>query len=86
MSGLHYKHQFPGIFPLECHPAKQDSDRVPADCSEAPKIFGGGAGAKSPVGGIGIEHPSDCFAFEIEKMQKIGDDVLIEYKRKVYGK
>lgn len=52
----------------------------------APKIFGGGAGAKSPVGGTGIEHPSDCFAFEIEKMQKIGDDVLIEYKRKVYGK
>ena len=52
----------------------------------APKIFGGGAGAKSPVGGTGIEHLSDCFAFEIEKMQKIGDDVLIEYKRKVYGK
>jgi diaminohydroxyphosphoribosylaminopyrimidine deaminase/5-amino-6-(5-phosphoribosylamino)uracil reductase len=45
----------------------------------APKIFGG-AGAKTPVEGIGVELPSAAVSFHLEKMRQIGADLLMEYK------
>lgn len=44
----------------------------------APKIFGG-AEAKGPVTGIGVENPGQSIRLEIEKISPIGEDVLIEY-------
>ena len=43
----------------------------------APKIFGGKA--KTPVEGEGIELPENCFQIELERIEKIGDDILAEY-------
>ena len=43
----------------------------------APKIFGGKA--KTPVEGEGIELPENCFQLELERIEKIGDDILAEY-------
>lgn len=43
----------------------------------APKIFGGKA--KTPVGGEGIDFPENCFQLELERIEKIGDDILAEY-------
>ncbi len=48
-------------------------------CYIAPKVFGGAA-AKSPVGGIGVERPADGFAFTTAGVRRIGGDVLIEYE------
>lgn len=51
----------------------------------APKIFGG-AGAKSPVSGIGASAPSDAFMLTDTKVKHIGDDILIESRVKnVHG-
>ncbi|MDE6788195.1 MAG: bifunctional diaminohydroxyphosphoribosylaminopyrimidine deaminase/5-amino-6-(5-phosphoribosylamino)uracil reductase RibD [Ruminococcus sp.] len=51
----------------------------------APKIFGG-AGAKSPVSGIGVPVPSDAFMLTDTKVKYIGDDILIESRVKnVHG-
>lgn len=47
----------------------------------APKIFGG-AGAKSPVAGIGVENPKQSARLELENLSVIGEDVLIEYRVK----
>lgn len=47
----------------------------------APKIFGG-ITAKSPVGGIGEELPSDCFKLSPKKIRSLGDDLMIEYEVK----
>lgn len=44
----------------------------------APKIFGG-KDAKSPVEGIGIEAVSDAARLSLNKMEKIGEDVLLSY-------
>ena len=43
----------------------------------APKIFGGKA--KTPVEGEGIDFPENCFQLELERIEKIGDDILAEY-------
>ena len=51
----------------------------------APKIFGG-AGAKSPVGGIGVDLPENAFMLEKTDIRRIGDDILIESRVKnVHG-
>ncbi|MDE7105267.1 MAG: bifunctional diaminohydroxyphosphoribosylaminopyrimidine deaminase/5-amino-6-(5-phosphoribosylamino)uracil reductase RibD [Ruminococcus sp.] len=47
----------------------------------APKIFGG-AGAKSPVSGIGVHEPSDAFMLTDTKIRYFGDDILIESRVK----
>lgn len=45
----------------------------------APKFFGGAG--KSPVGGEGVNLPSEAFNFQLEKISRFGDDVLLEYKK-----
>lgn len=45
----------------------------------APKILGGSR-AKSPVGGRGIDQPSDAYLFKNVGCKMIGDDILLEYK------
>lgn len=46
----------------------------------APKVFGG-ADAKSPVEGLGIEEVSDATEFNLIDIKKIGQDVLLSYER-----
>lgn len=46
----------------------------------APKVFGG-ADAKSPVQGLGIEEVSDATEFNLIDIKKIGQDVLLSYER-----
>lgn len=43
----------------------------------SPKIFGG-AGAKSPVSGMGVSSPDDAFMLENADIKPIGSDFLIE--------
>ncbi len=43
----------------------------------APKLFGG-VDAKTPIEGVGIAHPSDCYHLVNQKIQVIGDDIRIE--------
>lgn len=51
----------------------------------APKIFGG-AGAKSPVAGIGADKPDNAFMFETVSVKHFGEDILIESRVKnVHG-
>ena len=51
----------------------------------APKVFGG-INAKSPVGGIGADIPSDAFMLETVSVRNIGEDILIESRVKdVHG-
>ena len=45
----------------------------------SPKIFGG-AGAKSPVSGMGVNSPDNAFMLENTNIRQIGDDFLIEGK------
>ena len=45
----------------------------------APKIIGG-AGAKPPVGGAGIEKMSDCIQLSQPEMTVFGQDILLEYR------
>lgn len=45
----------------------------------APKMFGG-IGAKSPVGGIGVEEPGQAFRLRDGRIQMIGEDILIEWE------
>ena len=44
----------------------------------APKIIGG-AGAKSPVGGAGIEKMADCIQLSQPEMTVFDQDILLEY-------
>ena len=44
----------------------------------APKIIGG-AGAKSPVGGVGIEKMADCIQLSQPEMRVFDQDILLEY-------
>ena len=46
-------------------------------CYIAPKIFGG-AGAKTPVGGQGVDGPGGAFMIKNTKISRLGDDFLIE--------
>ena len=52
----------------------------------SPKIFGG-TGAKSPVGGIGIENPNNAFMLVRKNMEIFDEDLLLEYEviNNVYG-
>lgn len=47
----------------------------------APKVFGG-AGAKSPVEGLGVESPSEAAQFTITNTKIIGEDLLITLDKK----
>lgn len=47
----------------------------------APKIFGG-AQAKSPVAGIGVDTTDEAYQMALHDMEQIGDDVVLTYKRK----
>ena len=47
----------------------------------APKILGG-TQAKSPVGGLGIEDPSEAYLLKNGTCCTIGNDILLEYKLK----
>ena len=44
----------------------------------APKLFGG-AGAKTPVEGSGVELPDQAVRLSLEKVTAVGEDLLIEY-------
>src|SRR5665648_113565 len=59
-------------------------NKVEADIS--PKMFGG-SGAKSPVGGIGIENPDNAFKLVRKNMKMFGEDIFLEYEvmNNVYG-
>ena len=46
-------------------------------CYIAPKIFGGRR-AISPVGGLGIDLPKDCFRLSPPKIEVLGEDILLE--------
>ena len=43
----------------------------------APKLFGG-AGAKCPVGGIGVKDPEKAFRLASPQITRLGEDVLLE--------
>lgn len=43
----------------------------------SPKLFGG-IKAKSPVGGIGVEYPSQAFRLGPPGISRLGDDILLE--------
>jgi diaminohydroxyphosphoribosylaminopyrimidine deaminase/5-amino-6-(5-phosphoribosylamino)uracil reductase len=43
----------------------------------APKLFGG-AGAKSPIGGMGIETPHEAYRLSAPRITILGDDILLE--------
>lgn len=43
----------------------------------APKIFGGDT-AKTPVGGLGVESPSQAFELQMRSVERIGTDILVE--------
>ncbi len=47
----------------------------------APKLFGGSK-SKTPVEGVGVEHPSDAFMLDFLEMEHIDKDILIKYKVK----
>lgn len=47
----------------------------------APKIFGGSL-AKSPVEGKGVSFAKEAYAFQIEKVEQIGEDLLVEMRKK----
>ena len=49
-------------------------------CYVAPKIFGGEK-AKTPVEGCGKDLAADAWLFKRTRMQELGEDLLIEYKR-----
>ena len=55
-------------------------DRV--ECFVAPKIFGG-ACAKSPVEGAGVQSIGDALNLRIESMRQIGEDILLSYTRAI---
>jgi len=46
----------------------------------APKIFGG-ATAKTPVAGMGVEAPEFAYHFTLKEMKNIGEDVYLRYMR-----
>lgn len=47
----------------------------------APKIFGGAA-AKTPVEGPGLEDPAEAFQFTDRKIKIFGDDICLEYVKR----
>ncbi len=53
-----------------------------AYCYIAPKIFGG-ADAKTPVEGQGLEKAADAWMFSVQDIRMLGEDVLIRYEKKM---
>ena len=47
----------------------------------APKLFGG-AGAKTPVGGIGVELPDQAVKLTLDEIRKVGEDLMLIYRVK----
>lgn len=45
----------------------------------APKVFGGKA--KSPIEGIGVDHPNMAYKFSFDDIERIGSDLMITCKR-----
>lgn len=45
----------------------------------APKVFGGKEG-RTPVAGKGIALPSEAFCLSLQKMEQIGEDLMLEYE------
>lgn len=45
----------------------------------APKVFGGKA--KSPIEGIGVDHPNAAYKFSFDDVERIGSDLMITCKR-----
>ena len=45
----------------------------------APKLFGG-AGAKTPVEGVGADVPDQAVKLAVDRVTAVGEDLLIEYK------
>ncbi len=45
----------------------------------APKLFGG-AGAKTPVGGIGVELPDQAVRLSLDEIREIGEDLELIYR------
>lgn len=45
----------------------------------SPKLFGG-EGAKSPVGGTGVELPDQAFRLKNRRITEIGEDILLEWE------
>ncbi len=43
----------------------------------APKLFGGQA--KTPVEGVGVEHPSEAVMMELQETRIVGEDILLRY-------
>ena len=43
----------------------------------APKLFGG-RDAKTPVEGVGVPAPDDAFRLKNSRMERLGEDLLIE--------
>lgn len=48
----------------------------------APKLFGG-ADAKSPVAGIGVDYPDDAYCLVSQRVQQVGEDILIAGELKI---
>ena len=44
----------------------------------APKLFGGSA-AKSPIEGKGVSLAKDAYGLCLKNVQKVGEDILLEY-------
>ncbi len=44
----------------------------------APKLFGG-TGARTAVEGIGVETPDQAVRLELQKISRLGEDILLEY-------
>lgn len=47
-------------------------------CYIAPKLFGG-KDAKTPVEGLGVEVPGECASLRLTDIERLGDDLLLEY-------
>ena len=45
----------------------------------APKLFGG-AGAKTPVAGVGVELPDHAFFLKNPRIRQIGEDILVNWE------
>ena len=39
----------------------------------------GGAGAKTPVSGIGVAHPAEAVMLTLRQVEMIGDDLMLRY-------
>lgn len=47
----------------------------------APKVFGGRE-SRTPVAGFGVEHPSEAVRLALQRVERFGEDLLLEYDMK----